>query len=55
MDAVLQKKLASYAHGKGFLFIEIGESITAHAIRHMIARVPGLKFAIGILTEVGRI
>jgi hypothetical protein len=55
MDISLQKKLASYADVNDFVFIETGKSIPADTIRHLIARLPGFKIAIGIPSEEDRV
>jgi spore germination protein YaaH len=51
----LQKKPASHADVKNPIFIEPGKATTTGTIRHMIARLPGIKIAIGIPTEEDRV
>jgi hypothetical protein len=55
MDRLLQKKPASHADVKSFVFIETRKSIPAGTTRHMIAGLPGFKIAIGIPTEEDRV
>jgi hypothetical protein len=54
-DRFLQKKPISHADVNNSIFTEPGKATTTDTIRHMIARLPGIKVAIGIPTEEDRV